>query len=175
MIEKIKKVFNTIANGICEFSLVVIVIVMMTVVITRYFFSFTPPWSEELCLFLLTWVGLFSSCIAENRDSHIRLTFIDGVFPPKVLRIFGIVRYLLKLAFFGLMTYYGVLIFSSTKQMFGAIKLSYKWQILPGVFTGAFCLIFLLLKTKKIFSDKHERDKEKQLEAILNEEGALNE
>ncbi len=167
-IEKAKKIFNAIANGICEVSLVVIVIVMMTVVVTRYCFNFTPAWSEELCLFLLTWVGLFSSCIAENDNSHIRLTFIDGAFPPKVLHVFGIIRYLLKMMFFGLMTYYGIKIFGSTKQMFGAIKISYKWQILPGIFTGAFCLIFLLLKTKKIFTDKHEHDKENQLEEILN-------
>lgn len=167
--EKIKKVFDEVANWICIISLFVIVIVMMMVVITRYFFSYVPSWSEELCLFLLTWVGLFSSCIAESNDSHIRLTFIDGLFPPVVLRVFGIIRYFLKLGFFGLMTYYGIQIFSTTKQMFGAVKISYKWQILPGIFTGAFCLIFLLLKTKKIIFDKHTDDKDKQLEAILNE------
>ena len=169
MLEKIQKIFNEIAYWICIISLFIIIVVMMTVVITRYFFNFTPSWSEELCLFLLTWVGLFSSCIAENNESHIRLTFIDGLFPPSVLRIFGIIRYFLKLFFFVLMTYYGLKIFTTTKQMFGAVKISYKWQILPGIFTGAFCTIFLLLKTKKIFLDKHTDDKDKQLEAILNE------
>ena len=169
MIEKIKKLFDEIANWICTISLVIIVIVMTMVAITRYLFNYTPSWSEELCLFLLTWVGLFSSCIAENNETHIRLTFIDGLFPPPVLRVFGIIRYFLKLFFFVLMTYYGVKIFSTTKQMFGAVKISYKWQILPGIFTGGFCTIFLLLKTKKIFTDKHTEDKDKQLEAILNE------
>lgn len=169
MITKIEKFLYNVANWICIFSLTMIIVVMMIVVVGRYFFRYTPSWSEELALFLLTWVGLFSSCIAERNGTHIRLSFIDHSLPPIVLKVFAIIRYFLKLGFFALMLYYGIKIFSTTKQMFGAIHLSYKWQILPGIFTGAFCLTFLIMNFKKVMTDRHENDAEKEMESLLNE------
>lgn len=169
MKEKIEKFFYEVSNWICMIALMVIIVVLMVVVIGRYFFQYTPSWSEELCLFLLTWVGLFSSCIAERNNTHVRLSFIDHMLPPVVLRIFGIIRWFLKLGFFGLMLYYGIVIFSTTKQTFGAINLSMKWQILPGIFTAAFSLIFLLVRFKKVMTDRHEDDAAKEVEALLNE------
>lgn len=169
MAEKFKKIVYNIANWICIAALFLIITVLMVVVVGRYFFNITPSWSEELSLFLLTWVGLFSSCIAESNGSHIRLSFIDHCLPPVVLKIFSIIRYFLKLFFFALMLYYGLRIFNTTKQMFGAIHLSYKWQILPGICTAAFCLTFLILNFKKVMTDRHQDDAEKELEMLLDE------
>ena len=168
MIEKIKKILFNIANWICLVAMLVIVVVLLIVVIGRYFFRFTPSWAEETALFMLTWIGLFSACIAEYHGSHVRVQFIDTAFPPKVLRVFGIIRWFLKVIFFILMTYYGIRIFATTKQRFGAIPLSYKWQVLPGLFTGLFCLILTLLNAKTVFTDKHEKDVEKDLEELMN-------
>ena len=82
MSKKIEKIFTEVANWLCIIALFIIVILLMVVVIGRYFFSYTPSWSEEMALCCLTWVGLFSSCIAENNDTHIRLSYIDRYFPP---------------------------------------------------------------------------------------------
>jgi len=64
------------------------------------------------------------------------------------------------------MTYYGLLIFITTKQRFGAINLSFRWEVFPGLLTGVFCLLFLLFDTKRIFTDRHEHDAEKELEVF---------
>ncbi len=169
MIEKIRKGLLDVANWICTVALIVIILVLLTVVIGRYFFNFTPSWAEETALFCLTWIGLFSSCIAECHGTHVRVSVIDNAFPPKVLRVFGIIRYFLKLIFFILVSYYGIKIFMTTKQRFGAIDLSYKWQVLPAICMGVFSLAFLLLSTKDIFTDKHEHDVEKNLEMLKDE------
>lgn len=169
MIEKIRKGMLNIADWICIAAQVVIVLVLLIVVIGRYFFRFTPSWAEETALFALTWIGLFSSCIAEYYGTHVRVSFIDGAFPPKVLRIFGIIRYFLKLGFFSVFTYYAVKIFFTTKQRFGAINISYRWQVLPAIFTGLFSLAFLILSTKKVFNDKHNHDTDKDLELLKDE------
>ena len=169
MANKINKFFNEAANWICIVALAIIIVLLMVVVIGRYFFNYTPSWSEEMALFCLTWVGLFSACIAENHDTHIRLSFLARYYPPVVLRICGIIRYFLKLIFFALMLAYGIRIFLTTKQMYASVKLSYRWQVLPGVFMALFCLIFHLLKFKQVVTDKHEEDKDHVLEAILNE------
>ena len=169
MAKKIEKIFTEIANWICIVALLIIVVLLMVVVIGRYFFNYTPSWSEEMSLFCLTWVGLFSSCIAENYDTQIRLSFIDRYYPPIVLRICGIIRYFLKLLFFSLMLFYGIRIFTTTKQMYASVKLSYKWQVLPGIFMAGFCLIFNLLKFKKVMTDTHERDKYLEAEALKSE------
>lgn len=169
MLDKIRKTIYDIANWICIVALFLIVVVLMIVVVGRYFFNFTPSWSEELSLFLLVWVGLFSACIAEFHGTHVRLSFIDNSFPPILLRVFGIIRYFLKLVFFILMIYYGFRIFMTTKQRFGAIDLSFRWEVLPGLLTGIFCLLFLIFDTKRVFTDKHEHDAEKELERLKNE------
>lgn len=169
MLDKIRKIIYDIANWICIVALFLIIVVLMIVVVGRYFFNFTPSWSEELSLFLLVWVGLFSACIAEFHGTHVRLSFIDDSFPPILLRVFGIIRYFLKLVFFILMIYYGLRIFMTTKQRFGAIDLSFRWEVLPGLLTGIFCLLFLIFDTKRVFTDKHEHDAEKELERLKNE------
>ena len=166
MTDKIRKTLLAIADWICIVAQVSIIIILLIVVIGRYFFNITPSWTEETALFMLTWIGLFSSCIAECYGTHVRVSVIDSTFPPVVLRIFGIIRYFLKLAFFTLFTYYACRIFSTTRQRFGALPLSYKWQVLPAICTGIFSLIFLLLRTKEIFTDKHEHDTEKDLEML---------
>lgn len=169
MANKINKFFNDTANWICIIALIIIVVLLMIVVIGRYFFNYTPSWSEEMSLFCLTWVGLFSACIAENDGTHIRLSFIDRYYPPIVLRICAIIRYFLKLGFFGLMLFYGIRIFATTKQMYASVKLSYRWQVLPGICMALFCIIFQLLKFKQVMTDKHEHDKDLEKEALLNE------
>jgi len=137
-------------------SLMLMLLLVIMVVFGRYFFNYTPAWSEELALFLMTWVGLFSSSISEHDKSHIRLSFIDRFYPRILLRIFGIIRYFLKLGFFGMMTFYGYKLFVSTQQRYGAIPLSRKWQFLPGLLTGAFCLLFLLLRVKQEMTDRYD-------------------
>ena len=169
MANKINKFFEEAANWICNVALLIIVILLMVVVIGRYFFNYTPSWGEELSLFCLTWVGLFSACIAEKHDTHIRLSFIDRYYPPIVLRICGIIRYFLKLGFFTLMLYYGIRIFATTRQKFASVDLSFKWQVLPGIFMAVFCLIFMFLKFKKVMTDTHERDKYLEEEALKSE------
>lgn len=144
------------AYWICMISLLIMLLLVVIVVFGRYFFSYTPAWSEELALFLMTWVGLFSASIAEQNKTHIRLSFIDRFYPRALLRIFGLIRYLLKVTFFGMMTYYGYILFSRTKLKFGAIPISYKWQFLPGLLTGIFCLTFLLLHIKKELTDRYD-------------------
>ena len=169
MVDKIRKLLYEVANWICIAALFVIIVCLLVVVIGRYFFHYTPSWSEELSLFCLTWVGLFSASIAEYHGTHVRLSFIDHMLPPTVLRVFGIIRYFLKLIFFGLMTYYGFVIFNTTIQRFGAINLSYKWQVLPGLFTGIFCLLFHIFNFKKVMTDKHTNDAELELEMLKDE------
>ena len=169
MFDKIRKAICDVANWICIISLFLIVIVLLIVVIGRYFFQYTPSWAEEFSLFLLTWVGLFSSCIAENRGTHVRVTVMDTILPPVVLRVFGIIRWALKIVFFCFMTYYGYKIFTTTKQTFGAIDLSYKWMVLPGLLTGLFSLVFTLLSTKSVFLDRHLDDSQKDLEILKDE------
>ncbi len=144
------------ANWVCMISLLLMLLLVMLVVFGRYFFSYTPAWSEELALFFMTWVGLFSACIAEHEKTHIRLSFIDRFYPRVLLRILGIIRYYLKIGFFGMMTFYGYQLFVTTKQRYGAIPLSCKWQFLPGLLTGVFCLTFLILRIKDEMTDRYD-------------------
>lgn len=156
IIQRVDRLFENTADAICIASLILMVLLVFTVVIGRYFFNYSPAWGEELALFLMTWVGLFSSSISEHNKSHIRLSFLDRYYPPKLKRVFGIIRYYVKILFFSMMTYYGVLLFTTTKQKYGAVPFSYKWAFLPGILTGIFCLVFMLIRFRQEMTDRYE-------------------
>lgn len=160
----IRKILQKIKSGTCEtidwlciVSLVIMLIVTMIIVIGRYFFNKSPSWGEEITLFFMTWVGLFSAAISEADKEHVRISFLDNLYPPFLLRICNIIRYYLKLFFFYLLIKYGLVLFSTTSQRFAAFSLSFKWQYLPGILLGVCCAVFSVIRFKDEMTDRYER------------------
>lgn len=56
--------------------------VMASLVFTRYLFSYSPPWSEELTRFAMIWMVMLGGSVLALFDDHITLTvFVDKLGP----------------------------------------------------------------------------------------------
>ena len=70
--------------------------VMASLVFTRYLFSYSPPWSEELTRFAMIWLVMLGGGVLSLFQDHITLTVFSDNFSPrlKILRNF-VVRIIL--------------------------------------------------------------------------------
>ena len=76
-------------------------------VITRYVFSYSPDWLEEIVIYAVIWaVFVVASTIAEERG-HVGATFIAEMLPPALRRLVEILTGLLALVFCVLVCYWG--------------------------------------------------------------------
>ena len=155
-------VVNTYVNVIRSVPFVILLVTIMP--LTRLIMG-TTIGSTAALVPLVLYISPYLARLLENSLLECSPGILEAA-QAMGANIWQIIRYFLKLAFFTLFTYYACRIFSTTRQRFGALPLSYKWQVLPAICTGIFSLIFLLLRTKEIFTDKHEHDTEKDLEML---------
>ncbi|MCY0093455.1 TRAP transporter small permease [Hoeflea ulvae] len=66
--------------------------VMASLVLTRYVFSYSPPWSEELTRFAMIWLVMLGGAVLSLFDDHITLTVFSDNFSPRfrILRNFAV-------------------------------------------------------------------------------------
>jgi len=67
-----ENLFFSIIKKVCLFLLVFIFISVVFQVITRYVFSFSVPWIEELARFLYVYLVFLGSILAFKEKTHIR-------------------------------------------------------------------------------------------------------
>ena len=75
--------------------LLMMTVVMFSLVITRYFFSYSPPWSEEVTNYSMVWMGMLGGAVLTLFDDHISLSFLSSLLGPRGKRIHAIVMRLL--------------------------------------------------------------------------------
>lgn len=102
-----------IIDNMCRLMLSIQVVVIFIVVVGRYVFNKTPAWGEALTLFLLVWVALLGAALVLREDKHIRVTIIDSLVPPVVVKCLTILSDLVLIGFSGLLLYAG---YQLTKQ-----------------------------------------------------------
>lgn len=60
----------------------VMMISLILQIVFRYVFNASLSWSEELALFLFTWVVLLAGSVGVREHMHVRLVLIRDRFPP---------------------------------------------------------------------------------------------
>ena len=85
------KGFKKFSDGLDKLCIAVVVIMLAVMVgvtiaqiICRNFKAL--QWSEEVCRYLLIWTTFLGASCVYKEGSHITITFIQGLFPPKVQR-----------------------------------------------------------------------------------------
>lgn len=54
-------------------------ITMCSLVVTRYFFSYSPIWSEELTRYLMVWLTMLGGAILVLYEDHLAFTFLGSM------------------------------------------------------------------------------------------------
>lgn len=72
------------ATGAVVVAMAALMIVSLVLqVFSRYVLAQTFVWTEELALFLFTWLVLLTASIGVARGSHVRLTLVLDLFPER--------------------------------------------------------------------------------------------
>lgn len=139
-----------------EFIMVSLTIIMVALVtyqvFERYVLHYTPPWSEELAVYLMIWFGIIGIAAGVRRGSHMALNYFADKMPEKVQNALEYVKYVLILIYSAILTYEGIVMVELTmSQKSPAIGLpvGYVYLALP-VSTVLIILFTLELLVKKI-------------------------
>ncbi|HHV79970.1 MAG TPA: TRAP transporter small permease [Firmicutes bacterium] len=105
--KKVSDVLNQLAERVCFLALAAMVVVITLQVICRLYFS-ALGWSEELGRYLLVWITFLGATIGFKRGSHMAVTALVTLLRPATRAFFQKLVTLLCLAFFFLVSIYGV-------------------------------------------------------------------
>lgn len=77
-------------RGICRLATILMVLLMVTMVVvvnslvvTRYFFSYSPSWTEEVTRFSMIWMVMLGAGVLTLFDDHITLTLAVDKLPRR--------------------------------------------------------------------------------------------
>jgi len=95
-----------------EFIMVTLTILMIGLVtyqvFERYVLHYTPPWSEELAVYLMIWFGILGIAIGVRRHSHMALEYFAAKMPKMVQKGFRLFNYVLMLIYSSVLVYEGI-------------------------------------------------------------------
>ena len=144
-------------------------------VVSRYVFSASLSFSEEITTYLFVLLSLLGSAIAAKRGAHLGLTLITDHLGPRAGRILGIISMIFATLFSALICYFGVFM---TINQFTKGQLTAGTQLPEWIF-GAFVPVGALFVTIRfgqnlfrLLAGKHIAHEDIVAEAIENAAGA---
>lgn len=108
-LKRVKRLLDSTVDNLAAIFLASMTILITIQVFSRFFFSYTPRWSEELALLLLIWLTFFGIAVGFREKLHIGVEFFVKLFPEKVQRFFEFVSKMLILITAIIFIYYGIL------------------------------------------------------------------
>ena len=120
------------------FSVAAMSIMLITIfaqVITRYCFSYTPQWSEELARFLFVWVVFLGSALIMGESGHLAVEFLPNLLKGRVAgKILAMLVNLAGYVFLAILFFNGlkmarIMTFQISPGM--SIPMSYIYAVIP--------------------------------------------
>ncbi|AOT68567.1 TRAP transporter small permease [Geosporobacter ferrireducens] len=110
-LDRINKLFEQIGM----IFIVLMILIISIQVFSRYFFSVTPRWSEEVALLLMVWFAFIGISIGVKRESHLSIEYFVSLLPEKIQKV--IIRFGHVLVLFSglFLFYYGGLLAIQTR------------------------------------------------------------
>ncbi|WP_053361742.1 TRAP transporter small permease [Bacillus sp. FJAT-27251] len=142
-IKKLKNGLDRVVDFIGILFIAITTIIVSATVFTRYFFSYTPKWSEEVSLLLFIWIGFLGIAVGFREKLHIGVGLFVGMMPEKAQTFFDYIAKFLVIAVSIIFIIYGyqftVLMGGSTMPGTG-LPNSVQYIVVP--FTGVIMLIY---------------------------------
>ena len=136
-------------------SLTVIMIALVTYqVFERYVLHYTPPWSEELAVYLMIWFGIIGIAAGVRRKSHMALEYFADKLPEPVQKGLRLFNYAIMLIYTSVLIYEGMNMVELTmtqKSPAIGLPVGYVYLALPvsAVLMALFLLEALIKEIKK--------------------------
>jgi TRAP-type C4-dicarboxylate transport system permease small subunit len=119
ILNKVEEILSVICLG-------VMTLLAFANVISRYVFSASFSFSEEITTYLFVLLSLLGTAIAAKRKAHLGLTIITDLVNPKIHRIMAVIGYGFAVAFTFAIFYYGILMVKSQIDL-GQVTAAMQW------------------------------------------------
>ena len=97
---------------IVEFVMISLTIIMIALVtyqvFERYILHYTPPWSEELAVYLMIWFGIIGIAAGVRRNSHMSLEYFANKMPKSLQDFLKLFNYVIMLLYTCTLIYEGI-------------------------------------------------------------------
>lgn len=159
-------VFDKIEEVLSALCLVVMTALTFANVVSRYVFSASFSFSEEITTYLFVLLSLLGTAIAAKRRAHLGLSIVTDAVSPKVRKTLLVIGFGISTVFAAAIFYYGILMVKN-QIMLGQVTAGMQWpEWIFGSFVpigGFFATVrFLQVTIEEIRKDPEEREKEGQ-------------
>ena len=131
---------------VCFLLMLGMVSIIFLQVVSRYFFSNSLSWSEELGRYLFVWMTFIGSAIAVRNKLHVSLDMIIKILPPPLQKLCLVISYVSMAIFTSVLIYGGYqFVARGSHQISAAMQLPmhYVYIVLP---IGGGLIFFYLMK-----------------------------
>lgn len=106
--KKISKIFDWIEEGLSAVALVIMLSIAFVNVISRYVFSASLSFADEITTYLFVLLSLLGTAIAAKRKAHLGLSVLTDIVNPKARKILLVIGYVVAVIFCAAIFYYGI-------------------------------------------------------------------
>lgn len=107
VLQRLERVFIRLNEAVVVLLMMAMTSLVLLNVVTRYGFSFSVTWAEELSRFLMIWITYIGAGLALRQGNHVAFEYVQSRLPARAvvwLRVaigIGILVFLAYLAWFG--------------------------------------------------------------------------
>lgn len=139
-------ILEKILTRLTQISIGLMLVIIFSQVVTRYCFSYTPSFSEELARYLFVWTVFFSLPLLTRKGGHMIIQTITSRLHGGPLKFFNIVADIFTIIFLVIMTWNGVKMtmlahFQTSPAM--DIPMSYVYWVIP---LGSFVMLLYTIE-----------------------------
>ena len=140
--------YSAIFSQIMLFFMVILILMQ---VFSRYFFSYSFPWTEELSRYLMIWSILLLVGNLLGTRGQIKMTYFTDMLPKKWFNIYRLFFDFIFIIYFIYLIINGWLLsLSVANAVSPALNLPMFWPYFAVPFTGFLALLFVI---KNVFED----------------------
>lgn len=161
---KLIRPLEWIENGIAVLSMATVSVLVFANVISRYGFSYTPIWSEELSRFLVVWSIFIGVSIGVRKNQHIGVDALIRFLPHKLLLAAEVLLNLIGIVVIGILIYTSIDFIKETmeyEQLSPAMRIPMYIPYIAMPVGLSFSVIHFIHNIVKLFTDPS------QAEAVL--------
>jgi TRAP-type C4-dicarboxylate transport system permease small subunit len=152
-----KRITGTMAAAIGTMEIVFMSLMTLLVcfqVLTRYVFSYSLAWSEELARYLMIWGALLASGPLFEKNGHIRMDLIFGRLPLMFRVWLNLVYEVCQLAILSLLFKLGLEYVESMEIMTSTgLRISMRWPTMIVPISVALMIVFILAHMIQTIAD----------------------
>lgn len=161
-------ILEGIEKFVIAFGLLTLSIIVVVTVLTRYFWGYSPDWSDELPRFIVIWITFIGMSYCVRKGEHVVIDVLFNKLKGRVQKYFYMVILLACFITFVFLTYIG---FKLTMNIFSAnqksvtlgISMGYVYMALPvGCILTAKNFLHIIIKnfsSKDLHMDLNGRGK----------------